>query len=449
MFWKIVSRANGFLRRLSVAARLTLLYSILTSILLSVICFLLYHVLVSSLEKESTHFLAEKINILSHTLQEEPSDLEDLREEVASPAGGERLYARVLNSEEQILVETPGMTNLLPARVFKDLDSQKHQWKSREGAVYRLTLQNVGAEWELQVGIDITGDQALLASYRNRLLVVLVLGSLFAGIVGRWIAHQGMRPLRDIAIRAQEITASNLNQRIRAEDWPAELQALARELNQMLQRLEEAFGRLVNFSSELAHELRTPINNLMGETEVSLLQKRTVEEYKQVLESNLEEFKRIFRMIDNLLFLARAEDAEMILKTTLIDVGQESAAVRDFFEAVADERRVNIVCEGSAILRADPILFRRALSNLVSNSLQFTPAGGTITISVQPNGPDVVQVSVSDTGCGISSDAQSKAFERFYRSEEARSLYPQGLGLGLSIVHSIMKLHQGKVTLHS
>jgi len=217
----------------------------------------------------------------------------------------------------------------------------------------------------------------------------------------------------------------------------------------MLTRLEDSFTRLSQFSADLAHELRTPINNLMGEAEVALARPRTPEEYHQLLGSSLEEYAKLARMIDSLLFLARAESPETHIVCTLFDARKELEVLQDFYDAMAEEHEVAIRCQEQALVYADPLLFRCALSNLLSNALQYTPRGGTVTLSVTQADDYTLIVRVRDTGIGIAPEHLPKIFDRFYRVDPARSQRRPGMGLGLALVKSIMALHGGTITVES
>jgi two-component system, OmpR family, heavy metal sensor histidine kinase CusS len=187
----------------------------------------------------------------------------------------------------------------------------------------------------------------------------------------------------------------------------------------------------------------------MGEAEVALARPRTPEEYQQLLGSSLEEYAKLARMIDSLLFLARAESPETHIARTLFDARKELDALQDFYDALAEEHEVEVICEGHAQVYADPILFRRAVSNLLSNGLQYTPGGGTVTLSVTQADDATIIVRVRDTGIGIAPTHLPKIFDRFYRVDPARSQSYPGMGLGLAIVKSIMTLHGGTVTVES
>jgi two-component system heavy metal sensor histidine kinase CusS len=426
--------------------------------------FFLYWVLVSYLEAEDNQFLADKVHVLRVILRERPDNRQSLEEEVkweGSARHFAKYYARVLDEEGSTLIETTGMGDLITPSLFPPPTGVTEEprnglkWTSRGGKSYLLLAAwaELGhasrTQRQLQVALDVSREDALIADYSRKLAIVLLLGIGLSAGAGVSVARRGMRPLKEITKAAQQITATRLHERIDPAQWPKELTALALAFDEMLDRLEDSFTRLSQFSADLAHELRTPINNLMGEAEVALSRIRTPEEYQQVLESSLEEYARLSRMIDSLLFLARAEHTEARVERSLVDALQAIEAVREFHEAEADEQGVEVTCHGEAYLRADPMLFRRAVSNLLSNALQYTPRGGKVTISVKQSGDQWVEVRVSDTGLGIEPEHLPRIFDRFYRADGARSQHPQGAGLGLSIVKSIMNIHDGAVAIQS
>jgi two-component system heavy metal sensor histidine kinase CusS len=214
----------------------------------------------------------------------------------------------------------------------------------------------------------------------------------------------------------------------------------------MFDRLEDSFTRLSQFSADLAHELRTPIANIRGEGEVALTRARTPEEYREVIESSVGECERLSGIVDNLLFLARAEAAEGHIQRTLFNGRAAVEKIAAYYEPIAEEHQTVISCVGEGDIDADPMLFGRAVSNLVENALRFTPAGKTVQISIAA-GAGHSQISVKDTGCGIAPEHLPRIFDRFYRADSSRS--SQGSGLGLALVKSIMDLHGGSAVVES
>jgi two-component system heavy metal sensor histidine kinase CusS len=224
------------------------------------------------------------------------------------------------------------------------------------------------------------------------------------------------------------------------------LQPVAIAFDDMLDRLEDSFTRLSQFSADLAHELRTPLANIRGEAEVALTRPRSRNEYEAVIESSIAECARLSGIIDNLLFLARAEAAESKVHYSTFDGREAIERIAAYNEAIAEERRLTISCTGLGQVHADPILFGRAVSNLVDNAVRFSPDGGEITISLATDA-DGAEISVRDTGGGIPPEHVSRIFDRFYRVDPSRS--SEGAGLGLALVKSIADLHGGSVAVES
>jgi two-component system heavy metal sensor histidine kinase CusS len=226
------------------------------------------------------------------------------------------------------------------------------------------------------------------------------------------------------------------------------LRELADAFNGMLARLQDSFSRLSEFSADLAHDFRTPLSNLIGQTEVTLAQARNVEEYEALLESNLEEYDRLSRMIENMLFLARADHAQVALAPRTLDARAEVEAVAEYFEAVAAERAISLSLQGHAPVRADQTLLRRALTNLLDNALRHAPQGSRVSVIVSAE-REATRIRVANGGAGIPPERLAHIFGRFYRGDPARSNSAQSTGLGLAIVDSIMRLHDGRATVSS
>jgi two-component system heavy metal sensor histidine kinase CusS len=297
--------------------------------------------------------------------------------------------------------------------------------------------------------LNITADADLLARYRFDMGAVLLVGLLVAATVATFITKRGLQPLVDITSATERISVQHLQERIRARPWPRELVSLAAAFDRMLDRLQESFERLSQFSADLAHELRSPINNLMGEAQVALSQPRTAAEYARVLHSALEEHGRLARMIDSMLFLAKADQVRSAPVLVALDAAAELKKVAEFYQALADEQRVELACNGGGTVYADPLLLRRAVSNLLSNALRYTPSGGKVTLEAVNALPDACTISVVDTGSGMGAEHLPKLGDRFYRVEASRTDSHVGSGLGLAIVKSIMELHGGQFRIES
>ncbi|HGL4261903.1 heavy metal sensor histidine kinase [Burkholderia dolosa] len=317
------------------------------------------------------------------------------------------------------------------------------------GVVADAALRD-GTRIRIAVARNMSDRAALLHGYRDTLEIAGGLGALFAMLLSGWLIRTALAPLREIVANTGKITVDKLDMRVDASRAPRELRALVDAQNAMLGRLQQAFGHLSQFSADLAHDLRTPLNNMRGATEVALARPRSVAEYQTLLESNLEEYDRLARMIENVLFLARAEHPGFVTRQRAFDVHDELARIAGYFEGLADEAGSTLRVEGQGRLTADLELFRRAVSNLLANALRYTPAGGVITLGVDET-DDAVRVTVANPGEPIDPALLPRIFDRFVRGDPARSGGVPGgaAGLGLAIVRSVMELHGGTARVES
>jgi len=443
------------------ASWLTGYYALSLFILLVAASALLYWELARNLLQQDEDFLAHKVQVLTVLLERRPLersgvDQEVLEEAEISAQSPAPFSLRVLDATGHLVDETPGMGTSVPVSAFAQSQAtapRAVRWHSGKHAFLLTSIAVPGPSsatpgWNIQAALSIAAHETLLARYRRDLGIVLLSGLLVAALVGAWITRRGLRPIADITQATERVGVEHLDYRVQTGRWPRELASLASAFDRMLERLQESFERLSQFSADLAHELRTPINNLMGEAQVTLARTRTPGEYARVLQSALEEYNRLARMIDSMLFLAQADRARLALNRVSLDARAELQAVADFYQALADEQGVQLVCDGNATIFADPLLVRRALSNLLSNALKYSAAGGHIVLrAAGANGPPVL--SVTDTGIGIPAEHLPKLGDRFYRVDPARTNSPDGAGLGLAIVKSIIGLHGGKLLIDS
>jgi two-component system heavy metal sensor histidine kinase CusS len=280
------------------------------------------------------------------------------------------------------------------------------------------------------------------------LIYTLLLGAAGCSFFGVWAAQRGLKPLRAIAESARGIKTHHLQQRLDQGQFPQELRDLVQALNAMLDSLDHAFERLARFSADLAHELRTPITNLMGEAEILISKDRPIEDYRLVVESSLDEYRRLSRLISRMLFLARSEDPSTTITNTSIETESLLGEVLAFFEAMAEEQKVRLAGEAAGVIRGDPDMLRQALANLISNALAATPEGGEIFVTVKGQDHQAL-LEVRDNGRGIPAEELPNVLDRFYRTTDALKRKSPGTGLGLAIVQSIALLHGGDLRILS
>ncbi|HEV3104840.1 MAG TPA: heavy metal sensor histidine kinase [Trinickia sp.] len=323
------------------------------------------------------------------------------------------------------------------------------EWRTARGVPVRGVAADAmlrdGTPITLMIARNMTDRWLLLDRYRDRLYTAGVAGVFLAFLMSWLLVRALLRPLREISRSAATVTVDRLNTRIEVDNVPSELQALIASLNAMLERLHGGFQRLSQYTADLAHDMRTPLGNLRGSTEVALARPRAAEEYQSVLESNLEECERISRMIESVLFLARAEHPQYVTTQRDLDAGDELARIAEYFEGVAEEAGVRVRVTGSARLRADVELFRRAVSNLLANAIRYTPRGGVITLDAAET-QEHVRITVANPGTPIDPSLLERIFDRFYRVDPSRKSDPKSAGLtglGLAIVRTIMDLHRG------
>jgi two-component system heavy metal sensor histidine kinase CusS len=290
--------------------------------------------------------------------------------------------------------------------------------------------------------------QSLLESYRIDIWVAVAVGAALVGALGYAVARRGFSPVKSIGRQTSRIEAHNLSERLDIEGGPVELQDIAFSVNRMLDRLERAFVRLSQFSSDLAHDMRTPLANVISSSQVTLSRTRTIEEYEALIDSNIEECERLQRMIENMLFLARADNAQQLIKMAEFDAESELRRLASYFQGLAEEAGVQIAVEGNARIAADATLFRRAVSNLMSNALDHAFAGSSVELS-SSDSPECAVIKVTNRGRAIAPEHVDRIFERFYRVDASRHGSARNAGLGLAIVKSIMELHRGKVDVAS
>ncbi|SMF99585.1 heavy metal sensor histidine kinase [Burkholderia singularis] len=289
-----------------------------------------------------------------------------------------------------------------------------------------------------------TDRQSLMENYCVDIWLAVAAGAALLGGLGYAIARRGLRPVESLGRQTSTIEAHNLSERLDIRGGPLELRELASSVNRMLDRLERAFVRLSQFSSDLAHDMRTPLANVISSSQITLSRPRTRDEYETLIGSNIEECERLQRMIESMLFLARADNARQPLKLSALESGDELMRLASYFQSVADEKRIDIVVQGSARVSADATLFRRALGNLVSNAIDHALAGSTVVLASSCSGGHAV-IEVTNHGQPISPEHIDRIFERFYRVDTARHGSSRNAGLGLAIVKSIMELHHGSI----
>jgi len=302
-----------------------------------------------------------------------------------------------------------------------------------------------GREVKLTAAHIMVKEMAMLGEFRQRIYLAVGMAFLLTALLGFVLLRRGLRPLREMAAHATDISPARLHSRMSSDNTPVELQQLRDAYNAMLDRLAEGYQRLTQFSADLAHEIRTPVGSLMGHCQVALRQVRSADEYQALLASNLEELERISRIVESILFLARAEDTQAVVQRQPLQVHDELERVTEYFEGLAEERRIRLSIAGDATLNADPLLLRRALSNLVANAIRYADPHSEVQIDVAST-PTQCVINVENQGPALDPATLTHLFDRFYRGDASRQHNSDSNGLGLAIVAAIMQLHAGEAS---
>ena len=287
---------------------------------------------------------------------------------------------------------------------------------------------------------------------QHSLMIALIgfatLGILLASVLGYWAARIGLRPLTSLSLEAQKLTPPRLSGRLQMTPLPPELNQFVMSFNSTLERVEQAYARLESFNADVAHELRSPLTNLIGQTQVALTRGRSAEHYFEVLQSNLEELERLRSIINDMLFLASADQGSKVTELTCASLAEEVATTLDYLDFILEDAQVRVVVHGDARVPMEKAHLRRALINLLHNAVQHTEAGRTIRVDIAEQ-TDHVSVGVANPGTQIASEHLPKLFERFYRVDASRANSGANHGLGLAIVKAIALMHGGSVFVHS
>lgn len=435
----------------SISLRLAALFALVSCVVLGALGIYLYQ----SLEREITWrddtALVGRVDRM-RALVDDSGSIEALRSR-------QHLYANMLGNRDSVLwmIDAGGrpIIEINPERLpLPQLAASNviRVANAAQGQATRLAWVDVvqdGRRFRLVAGKMLAERNQILATYRQTLWGAIGFGAALAFSLGWLISARSLLPVRRLAERAAAIDVRSLDGRLSAPDTDLrELSVLSQALDQMLERLAGGFAQLSRFSEDLAHEMRTPLSNLMGHTQQTLRKVRSVDEYENLLASNLEEYERLARMIESMLFLARAEPSGAGIERTPIELATLAAQLVDYFEGMAEERGIVFAVHASGSFQADQGLVQRALANLVANALRYGSANSCVTItgSVTAQG---VEISVHNMGEPIAPQHLAHLFERFYRCDPARSKGADSGGLGLAIVRSIMQLHGGQVSVTS
>lgn len=450
------------MRRPSLTLRLTLLFAAGSTVVLVVLGYLVAMAVQRHFVEIDRDELLGKVELVRHMIAKlgTAADFKAMPGRMDDALIGHRhLHVRISDPAGRLLYSTPEsqfpdehfpMTASLPDSAQPDIATWYHGGHALRGTmvVVETSLADM-PRVVVAVAISIDHHVAFFQGFARTLWISIAISVLVTAILGWVAAARGLRPVRQMAAVAQSVSASRLHDRLGLVELPGELVDLATAFNGMLARLEDSFRRLSEFSSDLAHELQTPLSNVMTQTQVALSRPRTAEEYREVLYSSLEECDRLARTIADMLYLAKSDHGQIVSRAEQIDLASEVRKLFDFYDALVEDRAVRLSCSGAASLNGDRLMIRRALSNLLSNAIAHTPAGGHIEVLLQADESGAATIRVRNEGETIPAGHLPRLFDRFYRVDPARERTTGGAGLGLAITKSIVTAHGGTISASS
>ncbi|NDL63774.1 heavy metal sensor histidine kinase [Acerihabitans arboris] len=443
------------MKSLSLTSRLSLILAALVMLVMATVGYALYRTLEEQLIIRDDGALITRVEQIRTLLLNE-----DVMTLIREKPG---LFANMLGNTESLLVlRIPGRAplievnpghspipqiNAVAADAPLSLASVHHAITAGGipfiSASALATISVAPYEVTITTGRLMTERTRTLAMYRHQIILVASGATVLTALLAWFFTRRGLKPLRRLADETASIDIRLLSRRIGLKRAPPELRQLIDAFNTMLDRLETSFRQLSQVSADMAHDLRTPIGILLGQTEVAMRHKRGNDYYENLLGSNFEELLRLSKMIDNMLFLARAEDAGHAIQRAQLSVAVEFQRLADYFEGPAEERGLTLVCDHDGGVWADAELLRRALANLLANAVRYADPGTTIVLQAEQQ-PEGTLIGVENSGPTIAPEQLERVFDRFYRADASRIGASNATGLGLSIVRSIMVLHQGR-----
>jgi len=448
---------------LSIRVRLTLWYGTALGLILIVFAAVLYGVLARELRDQVDRSLEEAAAAAVRALEQRGVGpflpFEDLAAEFPELAVLDKFF-QIFSPAGKITIQSPNIgrqdipLSLTALKAALNGQATLESAKFRGEAPIRLlsvpirhggTLVNI-----VQVGTSLQAVEETL----HRLLVILLVTlpiTLALALAGGWfLAGRALRPVDAITLAAQRIAAGDLTQRLTVSPSPDEIGRLAATFNDMIARLDASFKEVRRFTADASHELRTPLTVMKGEAELALRRPRPAEDYRLVLESSLEEIDRLTRIVDELLFLSRADLGEVPLETLPVRLDALVEDIQRQASILGQEPGVEIVVRTVelATVMGDELRLRELVLNLVDNAVTYSRPGGKVELTLLREGA-TARLSVADHGIGIAPEAQAHIFDRFYRADAARAHAKKGTGLGLSICKWIAEAHHGRIEVQS
>lgn len=412
----------------SIQRRLSVWLALQTLIGLSVLCVSVYVITAWNFRQKAQEELDQQARLVSHLLNER------------SQGGGVLSLQHKLEDYFSSHGNVSVSIGRDGAQLFSSTPATSGEWV---WADHRVAPHDSGSPFNVRIGIDTTQDARLLRRLGGTLALAVVLGTLLVSLTGMLLVRHGLRPLHKLAERTARITPDAASAPIDPLEFAQELRPWIAQFNALMARVEQAYSQSKAFNADVAHELRTPLANLIASAEVELARPRSAQDMQSLLVSNLEEIRRLSGIVADMLFLSRADRGESLRSRQPARLAEQACAVLEFHEASLEEAGLRATVVGDATAAVDVPLVRRALSNLLGNAIRYAAKDSTIVVAIRP-WRDGAEIAVENQGLGIAPEALSRLFERFFRAASARDGSDQHHGLGLAIVDAIARMHGGK-----
>ena len=440
---------------ISFSSRLTLFFTLLITVMLTALGLLIQHSAEQRFAQQNARILEQQLDALTARVENLQANGDwALVGQIThtAPGLGRTISTRVETAAGDTLFSDRSFSSPFDASALLDHPGEVQQQRWQENGVHyqgaALALQEP-KNLILTLALDVNGQDDFLQFLSNRMLEVMLWVILGGSFLAWWLIRLGLRPPSKIGADIRNITIDKLDHRIPLDTVPLELHDLVRERNRMFARLQESFTRLTNFSSDIAHELRTPISNLTTQIQVSLSKPRPAEEYREILASSLEELDKLSRIISDMLFLAKTENGMELPSRETFALEEEVSKVCEFYDMLAEERDIRLRARGSGTLSGNRMMLDRAICNLLSNGIRHTHQGGSVDVEISSDA-EAVTLRITNTGDEIPAADIPYLFDRFYRVDQARCHADnECTGLGLSITQAIVKAHDGSINVTS
>ncbi|EJM0806823.1 heavy metal sensor histidine kinase [Escherichia albertii] len=434
------------MKRLSITVRLTLLFILLLSVAGSGIVWTLYSGLASELKWR------DDTTLINRTAQ-----IKQLLIDGVNPDTLPVYFNRMMDVSQDILIIHGTGINKIVNRTNVNNDMLNNIPASETisiAGIYRSIINDTEID-ALRINIDevtpsLTVTVAKLASARHNMLeqykinsiIICVVTIILCSVLSPILIKTGLRDIKKLCGVTENMNYNDISEPVETSSLPGELKPLGQALNKMHQALVKDFERLSQFADDLAHELRTPINALLGQNQVTLSQTRSLSEYQKTIAGNIEELENISRLTENILFLARAQKSNVLINFELLSLKREVESLIDYLEYLSDEKDIHFKIDCDRQIYADKILLQRMLSNLIVNAIRYSPEKSLIYIASFLDENSYLNIDIASPGARI--NEPEKLFRRFWRGDNSR--HSVGHGLGLSLVKAIAELHGGSAT---